>query len=461
MRNHHLTLPYKVLLALAIVVAGLTPTAVGASGGGADTVPSGSLGGLRYHVVAPGDTVVSIARTYGVDPDVLRATNGLVGDRLYLGARVLIDPANSAAATTSTTATAAASTGAATATAATSSGGITYVVQQGDTLEQIARRQGVTLANLLAANGLSASKVILPGQQLTIPTPGSAAAATSSSASSSTGGSASGGTYVVKEGDVLERIARRQGITLSNLLKANGLSSDSVIQPGQRLTIPAAGGGSAAPAASTDSGTYVVKEGDVLERIARHHGVKLSALLSANGLNATSLILPGKVLVVPAGGSSSGSGSSSAAVGTTSGGSSSSSSSSGWVGPRIVCPVPGASYMNDWGFPRGSERFHEGTDMFAPAGTTIVAPVSGTLVFGSNGFGGTTFTITSPDGWVVYGAHLSDTIGSSGQVAAGTPVGRVGSSGNAAGGDPHLHLSIKPAGGRAANPYPSVVAACG
>ncbi|MHB1137350.1 MAG: LysM peptidoglycan-binding domain-containing protein [Microthrixaceae bacterium] len=389
MRNH-LHLPYKVLLALAVVVVGLAPTAAGASGGGADTVPSGALGGLRYHVVAPGDTVGSIAQTYGVDADVLRRANGLVGDRLYRGARVLVDPPN-------------------------------------------------------AALGRAASDA--------------ASSSTSSSgggATTGSGSSASVGTYVVEEGDVLERIARRQGVKLSNLLAANDLSASSVIMPGQRLTIPTAGSGTTVSSGS--GSTYVVEEGDVLERIARHHGVKLSALLSANGLNATTLILPGKVLAIPAGGSGSSSGSGSGSSGSAA---SDGTGSTSWIGPRIICPVPGASFMNDWGFPRGSERFHEGTDMFAPAGTTIVAPVSGTLAFGSNGLGGTTFTITSPDGWVVYGAHMSDTIGSGGQVAAGTPVGRVGSSGNAAGGDAHLHLSIKPSAGRSTNPYPSVIAACG
>jgi murein DD-endopeptidase MepM/ murein hydrolase activator NlpD len=201
----------------------------------------------------------------------------------------------------------------------------------------------------------------------------------------------------------------------------------------------------------------VVKDGDVLERIARRHGVKLAALLSANGLESESLILPGRKLTIPSGGS----GAAPAATSSPTTTAPAASSGSGWVGPRMVCPVPGASYMNDWGFPRGTERFHEGTDLFASEGTTIVAPVSGTLTFGSNGLGGTTFNITTPDGWVIYGAHLSKAIGSSRQVSAGTAVGLVGDTGGAEGGPPHLHLGIKPAGGRPANPYPSVLAACG
>ena len=39
-------------------------------------------------------------------------------------------------------------------------------------------------------------------------------------------------------------------------------------------------------------------------------------------------------------------------------------------GGAIRCPVQGgATFMNDWGFPRSGGRFHEGNDLFAPAGT--------------------------------------------------------------------------------------------
>ncbi len=126
----------------------------------------------------------------------------------------------------------------------------------------------------------------------------------------------------------------------------------------------------------------------------------------------------------------------------------------------MVCPVPGASFMNDWGFPRGAERFHEGTDLFASTGTTIVAPSSGSVSYGSNRLGGTTFSLTTTDGWVVYGAHLARAIGTSRSVTAGEPIAVVGASGNAAGGDPHLHLGLRPVGGAPVNPYPSLAAAC-
>lgn len=322
MRNH------KYLIAVVVSAVALTgvvaPTAAAAGAASHSSSSGGTTsGGQRYHVVRSGDSVGSIARSYGVSADSIRTINGIVGDKLYVGARLLLDPPNP---------------------------------------------------------GLSSKRI-------------------SSSTTSGSSGSSSKGS----------------------------------------------------------SGTYRVKDGDVLERIARRHGVKLSALLSANGLKATSVIMAGDTLTIPSSGSSNGSSSS----GSASSGSSGSGSSGSSVGPDLVCPVPGASFMNDWGFPRGGSRFHEGTDLFAGTGTTIYAPASGVVSFGSNNLGGTTFSLSTNDGWVIYGAHLDDTIGSSGSVSAGTPIGTVGASGNAAGGDPHLHLGVKPAGGRAINPYPSLRAACG
>ena len=85
------------------------------------------------------------------------------------------------------------------------------------------------------------------------------------------------GGYIVEPGDYLLGIAHRQGITLGDLLRANGLTVTSVIHPGQRLAIPAA----RHPA---DSGTYTVRAGDSLFGIAGRLGVSVRSLLSANGL---------------------------------------------------------------------------------------------------------------------------------------------------------------------------------
>ena len=51
----------------------------------------------------------------------------------------------------------------------------------------------------------------------------------------------------------------------------------------------------------------------------------------------------------------------------------------------ISCPVPGSTFTYDWGFPREGGRYHEGLDMFAPAGTPVLAPVDGIVTVGRSG----------------------------------------------------------------------------
>ena len=57
----------------------------------------------------------------------------------------------------------------------------------------------------------------------------------------------------------------------------------------------------ATPAAPATGGTYVVKAGDSLGRIASKHQVSLTALLAVNGMTTSSLILPGQTISLPAG----------------------------------------------------------------------------------------------------------------------------------------------------------------
>ncbi|MCM3791375.1 LysM peptidoglycan-binding domain-containing protein [Domibacillus indicus] len=106
-----------------------------------------------------------------------------------------------------------------------------YTIQQGDTLWSISQKTGTTVEQLKAANGLS-SDLIYAGS--TIETSGSAGGAAQAS---------SNGTYTVKAGDTLYKIATAHGISVSSLKAINGLSSN-MIYPGDQLST----NGSAAPA---------------------------------------------------------------------------------------------------------------------------------------------------------------------------------------------------------------------
>ena len=128
----------------------------------------------------------------------------------------------------------------------------------------------------------------------------------------------------------------------------------------------------------------------------------------------------------------------------------------------FVCPLQGSmSFSDTWGAARSGGRAHKGTDMMAAAGTTVVAPANGRVVHDSNSLGGLTFNLYADDGHMYYGAHMSAYVNQgAGWVAAGTQIGRVGSSGNASASAPHLHFEYHPGGGAAVNPYSRLISAC-
>ena len=124
----------------------------------------------------------------------------------------------------------------------------TYKVEKGDTLYSISRKYQITVAELRAANNLSENDVIKAGQKLKIPSAdisSAAALATDNKATTSpSGASLSAATptkdYTVVKGDTLYSIAKKNGMTLAELMALNNLDNSSVIKVGQKLKIAAA-----------------------------------------------------------------------------------------------------------------------------------------------------------------------------------------------------------------------------
>lgn len=119
----------------------------------------------------------------------------------------------------------------------------TYTVQPGDTVSAVAARFGLNTADVLAWNDLGWRSVIYPGHTLSLVAP----PAESTPVAEATSASASAATHTVVAGDTIFRIAQQQGASVDGILAANGLTGDSIIYPGQTLSIPGAGA-SAAPA---------------------------------------------------------------------------------------------------------------------------------------------------------------------------------------------------------------------
>jgi LysM repeat protein len=132
---------------------------------------------------------------------------------------------------------------------------------------------------------------------------------------------AAGASYTVQPGDYFVGIAKKLGVPLQSLLDANGMTTDSLITPGQKLKVPSAtpsssttakpgtGGGSSTTAGSTAptttttlpgaGGTYTVQPNDFWAGIAQKLGVSVDDLVAFNDATVNTVIHPGDKLKVP------------------------------------------------------------------------------------------------------------------------------------------------------------------
>ena len=116
-----------------------------------------------------------------------------------------------------------------------------------------------------------------------------------------------GGEHKIAKGDTLATVAKKHGVSLKALEAANPGVDSRKLKIGQMIKIPAGGktaaavpaaaGGSAAPA-SSETGTYKVKKGDTLTSIAKKNGSTVKELTRLNALK-TAQIKVDQTLKVP------------------------------------------------------------------------------------------------------------------------------------------------------------------
>ncbi|QBH03150.1 M23 family metallopeptidase [Xanthomonas oryzae] len=116
---------------------------------------------------------------------------------------------------------------------------------------------------------------------------------------------------------------------------------------------------------------------------------------------------------------------------------------------QLHLPVEGVrarQIADTFGAPRGRDRTHAGVDIFAPRGTAVVAATRGVVsAIRDQGLGGKQVWLLGPAMERHYYAHLDDwaaglAVGD--VVEPGTPLGMVGTTGNARGTPPHLHYGV-------------------
>ncbi|WP_424891570.1 M23 family metallopeptidase [Streptomyces sp. XH2] len=116
--------------------------------------------------------------------------------------------------------------------------------------------------------------------------------------------------------------------------------------------------------------------------------------------------------------------------------------------------LPVGSYTLTAGFGQAGNMWsahHTGEDFAAPTGTPVKAVGGGTITqAGWAGAYGYRIVLRLDDGTELWFCHLSSMVATSGKVAAGQVIGRVGATGNVTG--PHLHLEVRPGGGAPIDP---------
>jgi len=196
---------------------------------GATTATSAVYAEDGVHVVTRGESLGVIARSYNVSTRELMVNNGISNpDFIYVGQRLVIPGLKSTAENSSSTIQ---STVQSMANKPLPNGDGYHIVRRGDTLSQIAKDNGMALAELLRFNGLTNSNFIWVGQKLRV----TARVAPVKSEKEAEPKLAI--IHVFKAGDSLEALAEENNTSVEAILRANGLPHEKFVWVGQRLRI--------------------------------------------------------------------------------------------------------------------------------------------------------------------------------------------------------------------------------
>jgi peptidoglycan lytic transglycosylase D len=263
------------------------PGAYSPSGSSSSASSTKVTSGATTYKVKRGDALSKIAASHGVRMSDLQQWNGM-------GRRTTIKVGQVLRVASPGTKTASAPT--ATAAAKPSGGGnkTTHVVKAGEFPSKIAKMHGVGLEDFLKWNNLTTRSMIQVGDKLVV-IGGKKIAAAVHTQSPATGDDVK--VCKVMSGDSSWLIASREGIDLDDFLKWNGLTKKSVLKVGQKVVIRKPTGGSTSKSEAKKI-SHTVGKGQCAGSIAQRYGVTLSDLLKWNGLSRKSVLKVGQKLVI-------------------------------------------------------------------------------------------------------------------------------------------------------------------
>ncbi|MGZ3607930.1 MAG: LysM peptidoglycan-binding domain-containing protein [Syntrophales bacterium] len=202
-----------------------------------------------------------------------------------------------------------------------------YTIKRGDTLDIIARKHNISQGALLKLNNMKLDDPLYFGRVLKVPAPEKEISdekkdeevkvSATREKSPPPASSSEKRFYMVKKGDTLDRIAKRNNTTIGVLLELNKMKLDDPLYFGRTLKIPprekevsdekkdeevkvsSAREKSSAPAPSPITRVYMVKRGDTLDEIARKNNTKIGVLLKLNHMKLDDPLYFGRALKVP------------------------------------------------------------------------------------------------------------------------------------------------------------------
>lgn len=254
--------------------AGLAVTATPAA------TPTPGDGEPFQYVVRAGDTLGTIALRFGTDIATLRQLNNLPSDDINIGQPIYIPYIEGITAEGAPTPT---------------PGPFTYTIQPGDTLSGIGARFGIDPIRIMEANNLLNPDTLTVGVDILIP--GYQAPAGEAAGSPSRPIAPDDRVYhTVQAGEGLIGIAALYGVTVDEIVAANGITDRNTLRVGQQLVIP---GISARDVAAARSTRHVVAAGESLLSIAIRYGVTVEEIIDLNELRNPDAIFIGQELLIP------------------------------------------------------------------------------------------------------------------------------------------------------------------
>ncbi len=220
-----------------------------------DMYSSTTLG--QAYVVQKGDTLSAIASIYGTSWKKLAEYNNLTNpNKLVVGQEILIPGTFDAAPAPVARPTSQSKT--VRPAGAPIAQGTSYVIQKGDTLGAIAKRAGLTVDEVKAANALTSNRIIA-GKSLSIPRKGEVSVTIPSEpapepvavkveapklapiaelAPLAPASSAPVYEHVLYPGETIEDVARQYGSSQEEIMLLNGITDPAVVKPGTKLLVP-------------------------------------------------------------------------------------------------------------------------------------------------------------------------------------------------------------------------------